>query len=297
MSASTSNPSAPWTGCPLAAAKASSRAARYTPGCTCFLDCRCKRAARITRRNRYLAVGAAVTVALVACLAAQADVLVAGPDGSDVYAVQDVIDAGGLRVGNLTFSEFRVVSSAGDGAWAPSAAEIMVSGALADGKLGLSFNASWAAEDGGRADTTLTFKVAADTPRALTDHALWTTAHGTIGDGLVMVTENVYDADPLHQPAQADAVANAAVFYASGDDQQTYDYQEFSLAGQPVALPEVWVVKDIHVLSGGDGSRAALSELRQSFGDVPEPATIAFLALGAAGVLARKRRARITTGA
>jgi len=246
-------------------------------------------------RGRTLTHGLAVVIVVLSilflgCMVAGADVIVADPSGSDAYSILSVMDAGGIRVGNLVFSDFRVVSTASEGGSAGGAGHITVSGVLTEGEYGLAFNGSWTALDGGVADTTIGFKVAADEPWLLHDNSLWISGYGATNGGLVMVTENVYDADPRQEPSEADAVANKLVWYSGPDDHQTYHHAEYEIGGSPVSLSEVWVVKDIHVVSAGAGSTAGVSELYQSFSQVPEPATVGLLALGSIGVILRRRR-------
>ena len=244
--------------------------------------------------TRHVAILLFLAVLFVGAVVADADIIVADPNGWDAYSIELINDAGGIQVGSLTFSEFRVTSGVSPGGVAPGAEDIMVSGVFAEGEYGLSFNAGWAAVDGGRADTTIGFKVAAESPQLLIDNSLWISAFGASGGGLVLVTENVFDADPRLTPSEADPLANKMVYYSDPQDNRTYDHQDFMLAGQPAALAEIWVVKDIHVTSAGPGSTAGMSEVYQSFSEIPEPATASLLAIGAVGVLFHRKR-RVAT--
>ena len=246
--------------------------------------------------HRKLRCGAAVLAGVAAMLfglrSAGADTIVADPNGTDSYRIADVLDAGGIRVGGLVFSQFRVVASSSEGGSAAGLDDIMVSGVLAEGEYGLGFNGSWTARDGGRADTTIAFQVAADDPRLLHGNSLWIAAFGATDGGLVVVTENVYDMDPRVYPSQANCLAEKMVVYDGLDDGRIYDHAEYDIDGHPVAVSEVWVVKDIHLTSAGPGSVAAVSEVFQSFSEFPEPATLTLVALGAVGLLLHRRRRR-----
>jgi len=233
---------------------------------------------------------AGVAAVLLAFGPARADVIVADPGGSDSYGLADILDAGGIRVGNLVFSQFRVVASSSEGGSAAGWDDIMVSGVLAEGEYGVGFNGSWTADDGGRADTTIGFQVTADEPWLLHDNSLWIAAFGASDGGLVVVTENVYDMDPRVNPSQAHCLAEKMVVYDGLDDGRIYDHVEYEIDGSPAAVSDVWVVKDIHVTSAGPGSTAAVSEVFQSFSQVPEPTTLVLVALGAVGVVLRRRR-------
>ena len=240
--------------------------------------------------SRYTVVVCSLIVLLCGACPAGADVIVAAPNGGDAWSIEDVMAADGIRVGRLVFSEFRVVVSESTGGSAAGAEDIMVSGVLTEGEYGLSFNGSWTASDGGRADTTIGFKVSADEPWLLHDNSLWMAAYGATDGGLVLVTENVYEADPRLYPSQVHSLAEKLVYYGGPDDERIYDHAEYELDGGPVALSEVWVVKDIHVTSAGVGSTAAVSEVYQSFSHLPEPTTISLLILGGVGALLRRRR-------
>jgi hypothetical protein len=239
---------------------------------------------------RSLMVVAAMTALSLAGPAARSEIIAGDPNSRVFYALSDVLDAGGIRVGELTFTDFRLVSTAGAGASAADANDILLSALCADGTYGLAFNGSWTAVAGGRADTTLAFKVSlADPLLLLHDNSLSMSAYGATGGGLVLITENVYDADPLWHPSTARPLASEVVYYHSDADYCIHQHRTFALAGRPAAVPQAWIVKDIHVTSDGAGSAAALSEFSQSVGLIPEPATMLLLALGAPGLLIRRR--------
>lgn len=238
--------------------------------------------------TRTAVLAALSAILLLAAAPAAADMIVAEPGGPDSYSLQEVMDAGGIRVGILAFTDFRVVSAASEGGSAPGPGDIMLSGTLTEGEYGLSFNGSWAAADGGRADTTLGFKVAADDPLLLHDNSLWISAYGATAGGMVLVTENVWDMDPLAYPSQAHALANKLVYYRDDSDYDVYDHKVFRIGDDDVCLPEIWVVKDIHVVSEGDGSTAGTSEVHQSFSTIPEPAALTFLAPLSISLLKRR---------
>src|SRR5690606_24968484 len=102
------------------------------------------------------------------------------------------------------------------------------------------------------------------------------------------VTENVYLVNP-DTVLNPQSIADKFVYYFSPAVQQTFDDALFvdPDTEQPAAYPAVWVVKDI-VVSGGTNGTAHLSNFYQAFLQVPEPASLALLAMGT--LLALKRR-------
>ena len=203
------------------------------------------------------------------------------PDDPVAHTLQEVIDAGGIRVGDKEFTDWGVVATSEGGA-APGAGAIAVVGVVINGEYGLRFSGGWAAGPGQIADTLITYKLTCIDPNLLiSDNSLWMTAFGAAGGGLANITESVY-AD-LDGQAPLDLIAEKFV-YASGDGTKVqYAHVEF-----PVPQRRVWVHKDVGV-QGKDGA-AAISGFYQTFSQIPEPATAALLAAGVVILGVRRRR-------
>ena len=231
-------------------------------------------------------------VALFVSGLASASVIVAPLNDTNAgFTLQQVIEAGGIRVGDKVFDQFTVNNSISVDATAPDAAGIMVYGVQTpDGELGLRFTGGWGAFGGQIADTIVMFHVKADRPWLISDNSLWMDAYGASNGGLVSVSENVFAKDPLE--GYSSSLADKYVYFANRGDKDVYDHQEFTNAeGELVAVPEIWVVKDIIVNGGPNETGSAhLSQFYQTFSQIPEPASMTLLAIGGLLALARKNR-------
>ena len=241
-------------------------------------------------RSFRLALGVALALSFLMLLAspASASILVSDPGQPVTYTLQQVIDAGGLRVGDKVFTDWRVTASSSVNGVAPGAGAITVTGVLVGGELGLRFNGAWTAGPQDLIDTTIGFKVTADAPFLIHDNSLYITAFGAANGGIASISEQVYDADP--NQGFLTPLANKFVWVASDINFNNFDHKEFTKNGENVALPSVWVVKDI-ALSGGVQQRglAGISEFYQTFSQVPEPATLSMLVLGGLALIRRRR--------
>ena len=86
------------------------------------------------------------------------------------YSIQDIINAGGIQIGDKLFDAFSVTSLGSGGALAPDAADIRITPievlqppAPFGGDFGMIFNAAWVAMDGQSVNSTIQFA-----PRSLT---------------------------------------------------------------------------------------------------------------------------------
>jgi len=241
-----------------------------------------------------------VTVALPVVASAA---LIADLQNPVSYTIEEVNNNGGIQVGDKLFSGFVVTTTKTVTATAPEADAIAVTGVQdTNGDLGLRFNGPWVAAAGQFADSTIKFKVEIVDPElsegwVISDSSLWLTAIGvssTTDGGIVSVSQSVYDIDPYPGPVDDDdLIGDNIVHYIDMTDKDLLDGMDFEDAqGDPVALPEVWVVSDV-IANGGlaTGTGVAhISEFTQTFSQVPEPATAGLLVLGGLLVLARHRR-------
>ncbi len=214
------------------------------------------------------------------------------------YTIQEIIDAGGIIIGDKLFDSFYVSTTNSFGATAPGPSEIAITpiqilkgGAPLGGDFGMDFSGLWWAPGGTLADSVIEFHVQitdkyADLGYKIKDNGLFIRAKGnSTADGGISITEDVY-AEPLS--SMVDPIANKHVWFISEADQQLFDEAEFT----PVV--EMWIVKDVGA-SGGTvaGGAASLSSFRQTFSQIPEPGTLVLLGFGAIGLAAyawRKRR-------
>jgi hypothetical protein len=188
--------------------------------------------------------------------------------------VQNVMNAGSLTFGGLTFSDFTLDTTYKNTGTAPDASSVLVEGVSLNGNYGLRFVGGWAASGPQVVDTLLSFKVTA-AAGALTDDHLWMrTAAGAVG-GSASIAETLY-AQPGTEPI-------GPILFTYASDTVT----KLTSDGVFAAQPYLWVSKDINV-TGGITGIAQVSEFFQTF-SVPEPCTLLTLAVGATLALRRKR--------
>ena len=241
-------------------------------------------------RKTLLVLAVLVSVSSLAQASFVSGPIVAPINNREVgFSLAQVIEAGGIRVGDKVFDMFSVNNSMSDGAQAPNPDGIIVYGVQINGELGLRFTGGWSADARQVADTVIVFRVTADQGWKITDNSLWMDAYGAAAGGLVTISENVYASDPLL--GSNPALANKSVKFSNRVENKLYDHQEFSdEQGNLVAMQQIWVVKDITVSGGPGTGYAMLSQFYQTFSQIPEPASVILLAMGGLIALVRKGR-------
>ncbi len=217
---------------------------------------------RLTRLGAPLAVALAVIGVL------------AGSQNAQAIPLQTLIDTNGtITQDGKVFSDFTFNVDSAQGSYIGSAAGLDVSGITLGDEDGLRFAGGIAAFSNLVANSELTvtigYKVTAPSPIWLTDASLGFNGAVTTADASATVTENIYATNLL-----VGQLAVAAPLPLS-------DHQ--LLAGM---YQEIDVLKTISV-NGGRNGVASISFVNQTYSEVPEPATVALLALG--GFLVRRR--------
>ena len=206
--------------------------------------------------------------------------------------IADVNAAGGLKVGDKLFSNFSVVPTQLNSGVAPDETAIRLTGMLLAGEWGIRFDGQWLATGGQLADTVIVFKAAADGQSLITDNTLAMTDYLAENGGSATISELVYARNPdmYNDPAIAHKQVYSTEFVT-----QDFDHQEFvDVQGAPLALQEIWIIKDIGVSGGVDPAGiASIDSFYQTFSQAPEPATMVLLLFGAAALTARRRPSRL----
>jgi len=233
----------------------------------------------------------ALSVVLLFSNIASAVIIAKINDPNDGHSLAKIIEEEGIIVGDKLFDNFIVSTAKSEDAVAPDEDAITVFGILLDGELGLRFTGGWTAGGGQVADTTLIFHVTADEPWLIHDNSLWMDGYGAESGGMASITENVFASNPLE--GYTPSLADKYVYYVGPNNKQLYDHKEFTDAeGNPIALPEIWVVKDI-VVAGGSPTEpggASISQFYQTFSQIPEPGTVALVLLGSLFGLSHRKR-------
>jgi hypothetical protein len=199
------------------------------------------------------------------------------------------IPSGGLQVGDKLFSEFEVTGISQEGPPQPSDDTVLVQGGwnTSTGDYGLRFRLAWNAGSNQLINAGINFKVAIlpdYDPWFIEDAILWLSTASAAGTGLVQATENIFDADFLGNCLTSLAASSQADDYGAF----LMDSSMLCLHGNPVQVKELWVRTGVTVQGGNNGS-AGLHEVFMLYSQVPEPATVLLLGLGALALI-RKRR-------
>ncbi len=209
------------------------------------------------------------------------------PLTGDLLSVS-AIPEGGLVVGDKLFSEFEVTGIATGGPPTPSAVTVLVQGGQNDatGDYGLRFRLAWNAGADQLINASVNFKVSILPDYDawfITDATLWLATASSAGTGLVQASENIYDADFM---------GNSLLALAASAEDNDYgaflmDSGDLMLHGNLEQFKEIWVRTGVTVQGGVEGS-AGLHEVFTLYSQIPEPATVLLLGLGALALL-RKR--------
>lgn len=201
---------------------------------------------------------------------------------------------GTLIVGDKHFFEFDLLGSATGGAIAPDMNSVFIQGGMDDvtGDYGLRFLLALNTASGQSANATLSFTVAIPGNMKLVlpgqdylfkNVSMVLTGISATGTGVVNVSETVFDA-----PTPTGQILAQLICYKQEGSAVLKDYAEFD----PATM--IWVHKKISVSGGtGPSSAAHISEFFQFYSQIPEPATIALLGLGALALLPRHEHKKV----
>ncbi|MCC5828180.1 MAG: PEP-CTERM sorting domain-containing protein [Phycisphaeraceae bacterium] len=205
------------------------------------------------------------------------------------YTISEIQDAGGVVVGDKLFADFSVVSTASPSVTsAPDASTILIKPFInAAGDIGLEFFDGWAVATGQHINTNIQFSVEATAPWMIDGTTLGLTSFGANFGGIVSIAENLFATDPSNPPFDFVIEDGLLASYAKDDPaNQLMD----SVAFDPIS--KMWVVKDITVRGGvvedGQIGHAHLSRFYQIYHQIPEPASLALMGLGAMVLLRRR---------
>lgn len=195
------------------------------------------------------------------------------------------LPGGILIVGDKEFSEFDLFGFATGGAIPPDYDSVFIQGGVDNvtGDYGLRFTLLLNAGPNQAANANLSFKVSI-LPNYeeyfIKDVGIVVTGVSATDTGVVNLGETVWDA-PI---PTGNLLASLSCSMSTSGAVLT-DYYEFN------PVKEIWVYKDLSV-SGGTGlyGSAHLSEFFQFYSQIPEPATIVLLGLGALMLMPKRRR-------
>ena len=198
------------------------------------------------------------------------------------------LPGGVMEVGDKLFSDFEVTGIASGGPPQPSAATVLVQGGQDDatGNYGLRFRLAWDAGVDQQINAEIKFQVSilpGYEEWFINDATLFLAAAGATGTGVVNAFGNIYDADFLGNSLAALATSSTGAGFTHLIDQSL-----LQLGGNPVELKDIWVYTSFTV-QGGDAGTAGVHDIYELYGQIPEPATVLLLGLGALALL-RKRR-------
>jgi len=204
------------------------------------------------------------------------------PLTGEPVSLSSLLQGGSLVFGDKELSEIELFGFGDRGALDPNPDKMFVQGGQNSitGDYGLKFNFSWSAISNQTVNATLSFKVSI-LPEYddyfIKDVRLDITGVSANGTGGVHLGEIVRDTG-------GNVIASLSCS-KQDDDGGAYlvDYAEFA------PLKEIWIFsKDISI-TGGTSGTGHLSEFFQYYSQIPEPATVVLLGLGALGLIRRKQ--------
>jgi len=216
---------------------------------------------------------------MIAVVAVVALILAAG--AAQAATMADLLGGATIRNGDKLFSGFTnyLSSAAGGGASPVAAADISVLPYTdpVSGELGLKFTSTkWVVGIPyiSSQSTSFDYLVTCDSGWLISDNTLTMTGTGTAGSIAISETAT----DPATSPPSTLASKITILqppYYSSLTNHQDYAYAVSSAS----VRTSISLVTDVR-----------LTGFTQTFSQVPEPATLAFLVLGGIGMLARRRR-------
>ncbi|MBB6431196.1 PEP-CTERM sorting domain-containing protein [Algisphaera agarilytica] len=206
------------------------------------------------------------------------------------YTIQEIIDGGGLRVGDKVFDEFEIVSTGTTGITLPDADSVKVKGGVdSEGNIELEFFGGWVAGTNELINSTIEFCVTADSPFLIEAVELSMQNFAAFGQGQVNIAENIFLDEDETIIGIAPPFLNT--FY-EGNSGTLVNLDTATVVPGPQS--KLYVSKDITVRDLSDGqspSAAHLSRFTQTFIQIPEPGTVVLFLSGGALLMMRRREA------